>query len=414
MFRRLVLAALALMAVGIVSTAEAQKGDKWVLMGSREVDLTKGSDSIDVTKAKGRVKAVRLEVSEAPILLSRVQVVYNGAPAHNEDRRINLLEDERTRPINLTADERFVDQVNLVFEKNSSSKEKATVEVWGLQSPNGATAQRTGPAPVSATPAATAAPASPIAGPATTNVKTTAKPGEETAGGILFGTQRVGFGVDRDVVRVGGEIGKFDRMRIRVLDNDVHFNEVKIIYSNGDPDTLAVNQDIRANTFTKWLDLKGDRFIREIQFSYRSKPSVKGQATVEVYGDLAPGWLGPNGEGRKYNQGWVLLAAQTAGFVGFEKDMIPVGKNEGGFKRIRVTVRDRAITLNQIRVIYGSGQEDVVPIKARVDAGSTYGPIDLKGGTRVIREIEAVYRSRLIDAAAKGKGRAIVEIWGQH
>ena len=415
MFRRLILAALALMAAGIVTAAEAQRGDKWVLLGTREVDLSKGSDAIDVSKAKGRVKAIRLEAKDQAIVMSRVQVVYNNSTIYNEDRRINLLDGERTRPINLTADERFVDQINLVYEKEAGAKDKPTIEVWGLQSPTGATASRSGaPPPVANNATSGGGSTSPIAGPATTPTKTTASKGEQTAAGVLFGSQHVGFGVDRDVIRVGGEIGKFDRMRLRVLDNDVHINEIKVIYSNGEPDTLAVGQEIKQNTFTKWLDLKGDRFIREVQLSYRSKPSFKGQATVEVYGDYAEGWLGPNGEGRKYNQGWVLLAAQTAGFIGFDKDVIPVGKNEGGFKRIRVTVRDRAITLNEIRVVYGSGQEDIVPVKARVDAGSTYGPIDLKGGTRVIREIEARYRSRLIDASAKGKGRAVVEIWGQH
>lgn len=420
MVRRLVLAALALIAVGVMSTAQAQKGDKWVLMGTREVDLAKGNDSIDVSKAKGRIKAVRLEAKDGAILLSRVQVVYNNGVVHNEDRRINLLEDERTRPIDLRNDERFADAVNIVFERKTDAKDKTSLEVWGLQSPGGATAQRgapsvAGPGSVSAPSAGSAAaPASAIAGPATTSAKTTAKPGEETAAGVLFGSQKVGFGVDRDVLRVGGEIGKFERVRFRILDNEVHINDMRVIYANGEADTLAVNQDIKANTFTKWLPLKGDRFIREIQMSYRSKPSVKGQATVEVFGEYALGWLGPNGEGRKYNQGWVLLGAQTAGFVGFDKDVIPVGKNEGGFKRVRVTVRDRAITLNEVRVIYGSGQEDIIPVKARVDAGSTYGPIDLKGGTRVIREIEARYRSRLVDASAKGKGRAVVEVWGQH
>ena len=126
------------------------------------------------------------------------------------------------------------------------------------------------------------------------------------------------------------------------------------------------------------------------------------------------GWLGPNGEGRKYNQGWVLLGAQTAGFVGFDKDVIPVGKNEGGFKRIRVTVRDRAITLNEVRVIYGSGQEDIIPVKARVDAGSTYGPIDLKGGTRIIQRDRGALPQPVDRRQAKGKGRAVVEVWGQH
>lgn len=411
MFRRLILAALALMAIGVMTTADAQQGDKWVLLGERDVDPSKGTtDSIDVSKAKGRIKAVRIEVDD-PLLLSRVQVVYNNGTSHNEDRRINLKSGERTRPIDLRTEERFVDTVNLVFERNAAAKEKVAVEVWGLQSPAGASAQRSGP---SAAPAVAAPAPSAIQGPATTAPKSTAKPGDETAAGLLFGSQRVGFGVDRDVIRVGGEIGKFDRLRLRVLDNDVHINELKVVYGNGDVDALAVNQDLKQNSYSKWLNLKGDRFIREIQMNYRSRPNFKGQATVEVYGDLAEGWLGPNGEGRKYNQGWVLLGAQTAGFVGFDKDLIPVGRNEGGFKRIRVSVKDRAITLNEVRVIYGSGQEDIIPVKARVDAGSTYGPIDLKGGTRVIRQIEARYRSRLIDSSARGKGRAVVEVWGQH
>jgi hypothetical protein len=424
MFRRLILAALALVAVGISSDANAQKGDKWVLLGTREVDVAKGTDTIDVSKAKGRFKAIRLELDDQAMLISRVQVQYYNGTVHNEDRRINLLVGERTRPIDLRNEERFVDQVNLVFERNPSAKKKAALEVWGLQSPSGSAAVRGTPSvanpvrpvapsapPVAASPAS---PSSPIAGPSTTPTKTSAQPGDSTAAGVLFGSQTVGFGVDRDVIRVGGEIGKFDRVRLRVLDNDITINELKVVYANGDPDTLAVGQEIKQNTFTKWLPLKSDRFIREIQLNYRSKPNFRGQATVEVFGDYADGWLGPNGEGRKYNQGWVLLGAQTAGFIGFDKDTIPVGRNEGGFKRLRVTVRDRAITLNEVRVIYGSGQEDIIPVKSRVDAGSTYGPIDLKGGTRVIRQIEARYRSRLLDTSAKGKGRAVVEVWAQH
>ena len=205
------------------------------------------------------------------------------------------------------------------------------------------------------------------------------------------------------------------RVRLRVLDNDIFINELKIIYANGETDTLAVNANVPKNSRTNWIDFKGDRFIKEIQLVYRSKPSFRGQARIEVFGQYAPGWLGPQGEGRKYNQGWVLLGAQTAGFVGFDKDVIPVGSNEGGFKKIRVTVKDRAITLNEIRVIYTDGTDETIPVRTRVDAGGTYGPIDLKGDRRAaIDRIEAKYRSRFFDASARGKGSAIVEVWGQH
>ncbi|MEW5962277.1 MAG: DUF2541 domain-containing protein [Pseudomonadota bacterium] len=403
MLLRLVLSGFALFATGMLTVAEAQinKDDKWVLLGTRDVDLTLEKDTIDVTKAKGKFKGLRLQAKSGNIELSRVQVTYGNGAVHNEDRRIDLKSGERTKPIDLRGEERFVDSIGLVYKTQSGSTKKAVIEVWGVQSPDGARTAR----PV----------AGQIATKPTEAKPTEAKPGQVTAGGdVLFGTQKVGFGVDRDVIRVGANVGKFDRIRLRVLDNDIFIKELKVVYANGDPDTIAVNAEIKQNSRTEWLPLKGDRFINEIQMNYRSKPSFKGQARIEVLGEYAEGWLGPEGEGRKYNQGWVLLGSQSAGFIGFDSDTIPVGRNQGGFQRIRVTARERAITLNELRIVYASGQEQVVPVKTKVEADSTYGPVDLDGSKRAIKEIKARYRSRFIDASAKGKGNAVVEIWAQH
>jgi len=161
----------------------------------------------------------------------------------------------------------------------------------------------------------------------------------------LFGVQRVGFGVDRDVIKVGGEIGKFDRIRLRAESNDIFLNEIQVIYFKGDPDVFPINAELKQNTLSDWLKLNGQRFIREISLTYRSRPNFKGQARVEVYGDYIANWLGPKGEARKYNQGWVMLGSRTAGFIGFDRSTIPVAVNEGGFKRVRVNARERAITL---------------------------------------------------------------------
>jgi hypothetical protein len=235
---------------------------------------------------------------------------------------------------------------------------------------------------------------------------------------VMFGYQNVGFGIDRDVIKVGGEIGKFDRVRMRVLGNDVHINTLKVVYMDGSEQDLAVDADIRANTRTSWLDVQGDKFIREIQMSYRSKPNFKGQARIEVTGQYADGWLGPNGEGKQYNAGWVLLGAQTAGFTGFDKDTITVGRNEGGFSKVRVVAKDRAITLREIRVVFFTGPDEVFTMRERIDPGNPYGPLEFKGGRSAIKEIQAKYRSRF--DLAKGLKNlfegtpAVVEIWGQH
>jgi hypothetical protein len=411
MFRRLVVAGIAVAAAGLFSAAQAQKLDgNWVLLGSQSVDASKDRDTIDLSKSNGKIRAVRINSKDGDIVLSRVQVMYGNGSVHNEDRKIVLNEGERTRPIDVNPEDRFVDQVNLTISPSKGAG-SAKIDVYGLQTSEGAKAKR--PA-MAANDKEKPAPTKVDTQP-TKSAPTAALPGTVTEfGDVLFGSQYVGFGVDRDVIRVGSEIGKFDKVRFRVLDNDIFIKDMKIVYANGDSDDLVVNAEVKKDSRTQWFSLKGDRFVKEVQMVYRSKPNFKGQARIEVLGQYAEGWLGPNGEGRKFNQGWVLLGAQTAGFIGFDKDVIPVGKNEGGFKKVRLTVKDRAITLNELRVIYASGQEDVIPVKAKIEAGSTYGPIELKGGSRAIKEIQAKYRSRFIDKDARGKGMATVEVWGQH
>jgi Protein of unknown function (DUF2541) len=425
MFRRLVIAGLALATAGAVVTAEAQQGDKWVLLGTKEVDLKAASETIDLSKAKGNYRAIRIQNSGDTVTLNKARVAYGDNTNHVEDRSMNLKTGERTRPIDQRGTSKFVD--NVVVSWGSENKGKANIEIWGLQAPGGEKAVRGAAAVAAAAPGAASAvkPATgPIAAAPTSSQAATAAPGtvsQSTGGDVLFGSQTVGFGVDRDVIRVGAEVGKFDKIRLRVLDNDIFLNEMKVVYANGESETLAVAADIKQNTRTKWFNLKGDRFIKEIQLVYRARPNFRGQAHVEVFGEYAEGWLGPVGEGRKYNSGWVMLGAQTADFfrvnsgkAGFDRDVIPVGKNEGGFKKIRVNVRDRAITLNELRVVYANGTEDIIPIKTKVEAGAAFGPLDLKNGGKPIKEILAYYRSRIFDAKAVGKGKAIVEVWGQH
>jgi hypothetical protein len=234
-------------------------------------------------------------------------------------------------------------------------------------------------------------------------------------GAVFFGAQNVGFIRDRDSIRVGANLGQFDRMQLRVLENDVFLSELEVVYADGTMLKQVVDAELKQNTRTPWFEINGTKFIREIRMSYRSRPSFKGQARIEVYGQYADGWLGVNGRGRQFNEGWVMLGAQTAGrFARAEVDRIAVGRNEGQFKRLRVTVKDRALVFDELRIVYGNGEEEVIPVKTTVKAGSTWGPFELTGGRRVIREMRARYRSALVDAKARSTGAAVVEIWGQH
>jgi hypothetical protein len=47
-----------------------------------------------------------------------------------------------------------------------------------------------------------------------------------------------------------------------------------------------------------------------------------------------------------------------------------------------------------LKVVYGSGNPDDIPVKAQIRAGATSGKLDLRGAARNIDRVEMVYRSR--------------------
>lgn len=395
-------AAIAFFLAGLVAPAAAD--DNLVPLGSATLDMAGNGVAFDITKFPGAYKGIRVRAKSGRALISTVRIVYANSAFHLEERPISLEKGERTRPVD-EGDSRFIDTVFITPAPNSSGK--AVVEVLGIQTAAGAKMKRP---KQPATGDLSAGPASATPG--------TPAPGTADGNDVLFGYQNVGFAIDRDIIKVGGDLGKFKRIRLRVLGNDVHINALKVIYIDGETSDLAIDADVKANTKTGWLDLKPDRFIRELEVSYRSRPNFKGQARVEVTGQYADDWLGPNGEGRKFNQGWVLLGAQTAGFTGFDRDTITVGKNEGGFSRLKIEAKERAITLREVRVKYFSGPDEVFSMNERVDPGKPFGPLEFKGGKTPIKAIEAKYRSRfdLLKGlkSVLSSQPAVVQIWGQH
>ncbi len=439
MLRRLLVCTLALFAFSGAPAAFAQTE---VTLGEEvALKLIPDIDRIDTTRIPGRFRGIRVYALDASAVdIAKIDVKYNDGSTFTEDRgRLIRLDgqDVRTRvmgPSNGLGPEKFIDQIVIYYKTAPGEQKRARIRVVGITSESGARASRPSAPSVSPGPSVSAPPPAPTAvAVAPTSPRPNQAPaGTVTAGGdVLFGVQYVGFGVDRDVIKVGTEFGKFDKVRLRVLDNDIFINEMRVVYSNGEPDVLAVAANVPGNTRTKWFTLKGDRFIKEIQLVYKSRPGFKGQARVEAYGEYAEGWYGPapasassggtitpSGEAFKHgpNRGWLYLGGQQPLFfsvkkgLGYETDIISVARN-WGFNRFRLDVKDRAITLNKLTVVYGDGTSDTIPVGSKVEAGASYGPVQLK--PKAVREIQVSYRSRLLDTGAKGKGYAFVEFWAQ-
>jgi len=424
MYGRLCALALALFAIAPVTGALAQTEVTFAESKARRI--IRDVDRIDVRSVPGKFSGIRVYVLDGSAVdITKIDVHYADGTTFTEDRgKLIRLDDVDTRtrvmgPKDGRGPEKFIDEIILYYKTAPGEPHQAAVRVAGVSTKSGARAIR--PASLASNATVPSSPTLPI--------PNKSAPGSVTAGGdVLFGVQDVGFGVDRDVIKIGREFGKFDKIRLRVLDNDLYLTEMRVIYTNGEPDVLAVGANVPANSRTRWFDLKGDRFIREIQLVYKSRPGFRGQARVEVYGEFAEGWFGKptttgseivhDSEAFKFgaNRGWLYLGGQQPKFfsvrkgVGYETDVISVARN-WGFNRVRLDVKDRAITLNRLTVVYGDGTTDTIPVGQKVDGGSSFGPVQLK--RKPVREVQVSYRSRIFDNTAAGKGHAFVEFWAQ-
>lgn len=233
---------------------------------------------------------------------------------------------------------------------------------------------------------------------------------------VPLGSQTVGFGIDRDVIRVNQSEdwfrreGPFRNLRLNVERNDIHLINVRVVYLNGFAESFKVDRGIRSGQ-SVIVDLRGERsFIRAIEMVYRSKPSFKGQAVVNVFGEAVrrpappPVVVVPPKGGPKVE----LLGEKAVGF-GVDRDTIRVGRKEGRFTRIAIGVERNDVEFLNVRVIYANGEPDNIPINRVLRAGERSGPLDLKGQRRAIDRIELVYRSR-----PSFKGQAVVKVYGVH
>jgi hypothetical protein len=214
---------------------------------------------------------------------------------------------------------------------------------------------------------------------------------------VPLGCQKVEFNVDRVVLRVGNREGRFRALRLRAEGNKINMLDLKVVYGSGAPDDIPVRAEIRAGGTSGRLDLRGlDRAIDRVEMIYRTQPNFRGRGSVCVDGlavvavaPKPPVVVVPPAGGTQ----WVRLGCQRVGFR-VDRDVVRVGPQPGGFRAIRLRVAGNEIFMFDVKVVYGSGAADDLPVKALIRAGGASGPLDLKGDRRQINRVELIYRSR--------------------
>lgn len=349
----------------------------------RPVRLSDPVVRLPVGFKEGRHRVIRLRALDDQVFIRRLEIIYGND--QRSEIRINdaLAPGEMTQNIDLEGDRRFVKEV-IVHLRPQQGGRIARLQLLGDQV--GASQAPPPPPP-------------PTNGHGLNQVP---------QGWIMFGSQTVGFGVERDVIRVGGSVGVFDKIALRVHNNDVFVREIDVVFAGGETQKIAINAPIRAGMLTRPIDITGERRIREIHLIYQARPGFRGQAVVEVYGEYAQGWLG--GGRRDWNGGWVLLGAQRASMLRSDSDIFSVGRRYGAFRSISFKAQGNDVRIRWVRVTYSGGEVEELPINIEVRNGGTSAPFPLAGrGDRHIESVQVNYRAEL-----NLRGDATVELWGQH
>lgn len=378
------------------ATAEAQR---WVRITQHDVAQDATQETIDLSGARGSFLSFRLRARGGQINFEQFVLNFHDNTLYVSEAPFSLRSGERTK---ILADDnrsgRFPENLMVTYKAGETNGRYAKLEVWGLQSRQGRYAER---------------PAEPMPTPPPPPRVGVAEPDAEEDDSVLIALATPEREADAATIKVEGQPGKFKRLRLAVRDEALDLDRLTVTFEDGGSKDFAVTGSLRANTSTPWFEIDGDKFVSSVELKLREKTPLASAARLELYGTHTEGWLDENGEGGRFNDGWLLIGAQTAGFIGFDNDIIPLAEHGVGFGQLRLNVLGRPITLNQLRVVYENGEEDIVPVRSRIDDGDIYGPIALRGDGQKIREIRARYRTRLIDEAIRAKGAALVQIWAK-
>ena len=218
----------------------------------------------------------------------------------------------------------------------------------------------------------------------------------------LLGQREVDFRADRDVIEVGRQEGRFEKIRVVVRGAPLQLRDMKVIFEDDSVlDAPGRGRILRENSAFVF-DLPGRRrVIKSITFEYRSIDRREGKATVLVYGQHAR-------DVRRDSRREELLGQQEVDFRA-DRDVIEVGRDEGRFQKIRLVVRGAPIELRDMKVMFDDDSVFDAAGRGRILRENSAYVIDLPGQRRIIKRIAFEYRS-----VNRREGKATVLVYGLH
>ena len=238
-------------------------GNGWQTLATERFDRTDDRVELRVGRREGRIGQIRLQYRGEPITVRNIRVRFANGETQNVAFAQELRDGDESRRIDLDGETRSVQSVTLNLEPRKRPG-RAEITLFGTDRPG---REETGPGGGGGGPVFRPRP-----------------------DWVSLGTQSVGFGVDRDVIRVGQNEDffrnrGFERLHFVAEGNDIHMMAIRVVYLNGQTEDVRIDRPIRAGTDLA-VDLPGRRsYLREIEMVYRARPGFGGRASMSVYGE---------------------------------------------------------------------------------------------------------------------------------
>lgn len=114
-----------------VGCASAQPHAQWAMLGERNVTDRAEFDAIHIGADRGRFVALKIAVSDAPVLIRRVVVHFGNGETLVREKNVRIGENRRSGTLDLPGGRRVVRKVVFYYEASSPGFERATIRLWG-------------------------------------------------------------------------------------------------------------------------------------------------------------------------------------------------------------------------------------------------------------------------------------------
>ena len=250
----------------LLQPAYAQRAQDrdWELLGEKTVGFEVDRDVITIGQSEEwfrnrSYRALRFEAQRNDVRMTAISLIYLNGYVENlqVDRQIRA---GSQLALALPGERSYLKQIEMTYRSRPNFRGQAVIRVFGES-----------------------------------NGRRTLERPESNAGGrgeIFLGEQRVGFRVDRDTINIGQSEDwfrnrSFSALRFHAGGNDIYLLGLRLVYLNGYTEDLRVDRRIKADGNLR-VNLQGDRsYLKQVEMTYRSRPSFEGQATMRVYGEPA-------------------------------------------------------------------------------------------------------------------------------